>query len=94
MADLEPAFLGFAHFGADPAVAERLADAEDRLGRWVAHVEGLADDDAAIDAFRGWVLDGYRAEGYGEDVIATYDANTFWPMQVAGIRRWLETSNR
>ena len=40
---------------------------------------------------RRWVLDGYRAEGYDEETIATYDKNTFWPMQSAGIRRWLET---
>ena len=92
MSALEPAFLGFAHFGADFDVTERLADAEDRLDRWVTKVEQLADDDAAIDAFRSWVLDGYRAEGYGEEVIGMYDANTFWPMQIAGIRRWLSAA--
>jgi glyoxylase-like metal-dependent hydrolase (beta-lactamase superfamily II) len=92
MAALEPSFLGFAHFGRDDDVVSRLAEAEDRIWQWVARVEGLPDDESAVGAFRDWVLDGYRAEGYDADVIATYDANTFWPMQLAGIRRWLAAS--
>ena len=90
MASLEPSFLGFAHFGRDPDATSRLAEAEERLGSWVSKVEGLARNESAIGSFRGWVLDGYRDQGYSESVIATYDANTFWPMQVAGIRRWLD----
>jgi len=89
MAALEPAFLGFAHFGIDRSPQERLAEAEDRLGEWVSRVEALPDDDSAVSEFRDWVLDGYRTEGFNEDVIEVYDRNTYWPMQVAGIRRWL-----
>jgi hypothetical protein len=40
------------------------------------------------------VLDGYRDLGYPEDLIEVYDVNTFWPMQVAGIERWLATRDR
>ena len=67
----------------------RLNEAVDRLGRWVTRVESLPDDEEAARVFREWVLDGYRSEGYDEDTIETYDRNTYWPMQVAGIRRWL-----
>lgn len=91
MAALDPAFLGFAHFGTDQRPQATLAEAEERLWAWVRQVEQLPEDDRAVDAFREWVLAGYRAEGYDEHVIATYDENTFWPMQVAGIRRWLDS---
>lgn len=89
IAALQPSFLGFAHYGRDDDVASRLLEAEDRIGRWVARVEALPDDESAVGVFRDWVLEGYRAQGHAEDVVATYDANTFWPMQLAGIRRWL-----
>jgi len=56
----------------------------------VEFVRGLPDDDeTAWQELRRWVLDGYRADGCPEEMIAVYDDNTFWPMQVAGIRRWL-----
>jgi hypothetical protein len=55
---------------------------------WVEAVSGL-DDDQMVATMREWVLSGYRAEGYPEDTIARYDRNTYWPMQSAGIRRWL-----
>lgn len=93
MAALDPNFLGFAHFGADRQPLRRLAEAEERLGAWVTKVQSLSDGDSAVDEFRAWVLDGYRADGVEEDVIDTYASGTFWPMQVAGIRRWLETSS-
>ena len=94
MAALDPAFLGFAHFGADQEPLQRLEEAEQRLGAWVTKVESLPDSDSAIDDFRTWVMDGYRADGVDESIITTYATNTFWPMQVAGIRRWLEVSGR
>ncbi len=47
------------------------------------------DDETAAAALRSWVLEGYRDRGVSDEIIATYDVNTFWPMQVAGIRRWL-----
>jgi len=90
IADRGPGFLGFAHFGPDRDPQASLAQATDRLWDWVRWVEAAGDDDGALaDKMRQWVLDDYRRQGYAEDVIATYDRNTFWPMQAAGIRRWL-----
>ncbi len=90
MAARNPAFLGFAHFGQDRRPQEALAEAEERLWDWVRFAEAHPDDEAG-SALREFVLDGYRQQGYGEEVLAVYDANTFWPMQTAGIRRWLST---
>jgi glyoxylase-like metal-dependent hydrolase (beta-lactamase superfamily II) len=91
-----PAFLGFAHYGPDRDPQGTLAAAERRLWDWVRWVEAAAplDDAAVVAALRAWVLDGYRAEGYPEHVIARYDRNTYWPMQAAGIRRWLAERDR
>lgn len=92
MAALEPAFLGFAHFGPDYRVQEALVEAEERLWSWVGFVESLPshDPEEAAAKLREWALEGYRREGYAEDVLAEYEAATYWPMQVLGIRRWLE----
>jgi glyoxylase-like metal-dependent hydrolase (beta-lactamase superfamily II) len=91
MAERDPAFLGFAHFGPDPTPQDTLAAAANRLWRWVEWVDAAAygSDEELTAAMRRWVLDGYRGEGYSDDVLAKYDRNTFWPMQAAGIRRWL-----
>lgn len=88
----DPEFLGFAHFGPDRTPGETLDRAQERLWRWVRWVEGAAaeENDDLVGAMRTWVLAGYRAEGYSDEVVAQYDRNTFWPMQAAGIRRWLE----
>ena len=86
-----PAFLGFAHFGPDRDPAASLDQAETRLWEWVHWVEGMADldDEAVSDALRDRVLASYRSEGHDEATIEMYDSTTFWPMQSAGIRRWL-----
>ena len=91
MAAREPAFLGFAHFGVERDPDRSLAEAEERLWDWVRFIRELGemDTDAAAARLREWTLDGYRDAGYPEDVIATYDKNSFWPMQVGGIQRWL-----
>lgn len=91
MAAMDPAFLGFAHYGVDRQPLERLAEAEERMGAWVERAATLPADDSAVDTFREWVLDGYRAEGIPPDIIEVYDANTFWPMQVSGMRRWIDS---
>jgi len=83
-----PAFIGFAHFGPATDAAATLASAEERLWNWVAWVERAGDGDLA-EAMRTWVLDDYRHGGYDEATIATLDRNTFWPMQAAGIQRWM-----
>lgn len=91
IADRSPEFLGFAHFGPDYEPATTLADAERRIWEWVHWVASVAPlpDAEVVERMREWVLEGYRMDGYGEDTIARYDRNTFWPMQAAGIRRWL-----
>jgi len=89
LAALDPSFLGFAHFGPNYQPAAALAEAEQRLAEWVEFVTGLTDDAEASSKLRQWVLEGYRTQGIADSVIATYDTNTFWPMQAAGIQRWL-----
>ena len=91
----QPAFLGFAHYGPDRDPQGTLETAQRRMWDWVRWVEGAAalDDAALVAAMREWVLAGYRAEGYPDDTIARYDRNTYWPMQSAGIRRWLSQSS-
>jgi hypothetical protein len=93
MRDREPRFLGFAHFGPDYRVAETLNEAEERIRDWVRVVEDSAglDDVAATQALKEWSHRHYLARGFREEDIRRYLAKTFWPMQVAGIRRWLAT---
>lgn len=88
----QPDFLGFAHYGPDRNPDATLATAETRIWAWVDWVrQSAAEGDGSLaEHMRDWVLAGYRAEGYPEDVIARYDRNTFWPMQASGIRRWLD----
>ena len=88
-----PSFLGFAHYGPhfDPPAA--LAEAEERLWQWVGWVQGRAPADDLDDAFRRWVLDGHRSRGMAESDVEHYDRHTFWPMQPAGIRHWLDRRN-
>ncbi len=85
----QPAFLGFAHFGADPRPQATLARAEERLWEWVRWIEQVTPDDNIAELLRDWVLNDYRAQGYEEALIDRYDRNSFWPMQAAGIERWL-----
>ena len=90
MAARQPGFVGFAHYGVADDASRVFSQAEDRLGDWVGFVERLGTSGEPADVLRAWVLDGYRSEGIGEDDIDQYDRNTFWPMQVAGIQRWLD----
>lgn len=90
LAERQPAFLGFAHFGPDRDPQVSLDQAITRLWEWVGWVESAGDGDDLSNRMRDWVLEGYRGEGYDEDTISRYDKNTFWPMQAAGIRRWLD----
>lgn len=85
-----PEFLGFAHFGPDPDVARTLEAAERRMWGWVGWVEAAAAANGDLsDAMRAWVLADYRAQGFDPADIDALDRNTFWPMQAAGIERWL-----
>jgi glyoxylase-like metal-dependent hydrolase (beta-lactamase superfamily II) len=84
-----PSFLGFAHYGPhfDPPAA--LAEAEARLWEWVGWIESHGPDEPDVDEFRRWVLDGHRSRGMAEEHVDHYDRHTFWPMQPAGVKRWL-----
>lgn len=91
MLERQPSFLGFAHFGLEPRVAETLAAAEQRIWDWVRVVESTAHltDEAATDELKLWSRHHYLDLGFAEEDIRRYEEKTFWPMQVAGIRRWL-----
>lgn len=91
LAARRPAFLGFAHYGPARDPQRALSEAEERLWDWVRWIESAAGRGAEslTDELRSWVLDGYRRLGCPEDVVARYDRNTYWPMQAAGVLRWL-----
>ena len=89
MAARQPGFVGFAHFGVAEDATRVFSEAEARLDEWVEFVEGLDGPGDPAEQMRTWVLDRYRAEGVPEESIEQYDRNTYWPMQVTGIRRWL-----
>ncbi|MBT8164937.1 MAG: MBL fold metallo-hydrolase [Acidimicrobiia bacterium] len=89
MAARQPGFVGFAHYGVTSHVARVFDQAEARLGEWVSFVESLGEAADASDRLRDWVLGAYQSEGIPEEDIDQYDRNTFWPMQVTGIQRWL-----
>ncbi|MFQ5555498.1 MAG: MBL fold metallo-hydrolase [Acidimicrobiia bacterium] len=96
MAERNPTFLGFAHYGVHDDPATALMEAEDRLDEWVRFVEALgeSDPDVASDRLREWTIAGYRESGVPEDVISEYASGTFWPMQATGILRWLSLRDR
>ncbi|GBD85657.1 hydroxyacylglutathione hydrolase [bacterium BMS3Abin02] len=91
MLDRRPSFLAFAHFGPRYDVETTLIEAEERLREWVQAVSTFAgmSTEAAGERLRLWTADKYRGFGYSEDAIASYAEKTNWPMQAAGIRRWL-----
>ena len=95
MADLDPSFVGFAHFGPAYDAAAKLADAEARMWDWVGMVEALGTDDVsddeATERLRDWTWRDYEARGFSREDIRRYDEAMFWPMQVTGIRRWLRS---
>lgn len=91
MLERQPSFLGFAHFGPEPRVAETLAAAEQRIWDWVRVVESTAHltDEEATSELKLWSRRHYLDLGFADEDIRRYEEKTFWPMQVAGIRRWL-----
>ncbi len=89
MASRQPGFVGFAHYGVAEDTTRVFDEAEARLGEWVGFVQSLADAPDASERLREWVLAGYRSDGLSEDDIDQYDRNTYWPMQLTGIERWL-----
>ena len=95
MLERVPMFLGFAHFGPDYQVAQTLSSAEDRIWDWVRVVEATAhlDDEGATEELKLWSRRHYLNLGFAEEDIRKYEEKTFWPMQVAGIRRWLATKD-
>ena len=89
MSARQPGFVGFAHYGVADDAPRVFSEAEVRLNEWVEFVERLDGPGEPAELMRSWVLDRYRSEGFSEAAIDQYDRNTFWPMQVAGIQRWL-----
>ncbi len=89
MAARQPGFVGFAHYGVAEDSPRVFEEAEARLGEWVAFVETLEGAPDAAERLRDWVLAGYRSDGMTDEDIEQYDRNTYWPMQVTGIERWL-----
>lgn len=85
-----PAFLGLAHFGPHLDPQRALLEAEQRMWEAVAWVEAAGAMQDPTAAYRDWIVAGHRARGTAEDEIAKYDDHTFWAMQPAGIRRWLD----
>ena len=49
------------------------------------------DDEEATEELKRWSHAHYLDLGFAEADIRSYETKTFWPMQVAGIRRWLAT---
>lgn len=94
MAARSPGFVGFAHFGVTEDAHRVFTEAERRVDEWVEFVAALPAEADAPSALRDWVLDRYRQEGFSEDQISQYDRNTYWPMQPAGIQRWLDLQAR
>ncbi|MFQ5524586.1 MAG: MBL fold metallo-hydrolase, partial [Acidimicrobiia bacterium] len=92
MAEREPQWLGFAHFGVHSNPSRAFDEAEQRLDDWLRYAAALPrDEETAADQLRDWVLSGYRDEGFDEEMVDTYDKNTFWPMHVTGMWRWLDS---
>ncbi|NOY54840.1 MAG: MBL fold metallo-hydrolase [Actinobacteria bacterium] len=91
MLDRRPSFLGFAHFGPRYDVETTMIEAEERLREWVEVMSTFSgmSNEAAGERLRVWTADKYRAFGHSEEAIASYAEKTNWPMQAAGIRRWL-----
>lgn len=96
MLERAPRFVGFAHFGPNYDVADALESSRDRLWNWVDFVSsiGALDDDQAAQRLRDQVLSEMAANGQAAEDVAFYDRVTHWPMQVTGIRRWLQQSAR
>ncbi len=94
MAERSPSFLGFAHFGPNYGVGEALEDAEARIWDWVRVVQRTAhlDDATATEELKQWTRRHFLSLGFRAEDIDRYEVKTFWPMQVAGIRRWLAAS--
>jgi glyoxylase-like metal-dependent hydrolase (beta-lactamase superfamily II) len=85
-----PSFLGFAHYGLHTDPPGALAEAEERLWEWVHWIEHHEPAGTTAGEFRRWALGGHRARGMTEADVAHYDQHTSWPMQSAGVRRWLQ----
>jgi glyoxylase-like metal-dependent hydrolase (beta-lactamase superfamily II) len=91
MADRDPSFVGFAHFGPEYDVEATFTEAERRLDEWVRFVESIADEPIEIAGtlLRRFSRDRYLEEGHSPGEIDWYASRTNWTMQVAGIRHWI-----
>lgn len=97
MAALDPAFVGFAHFGPRHDAAEALDESERRVWEWVSFLETLGElpDDDASARLREETLRRYAEAGAGQAQLKFYElAAGRWDMHVTGVRRWLERHAR
>lgn len=95
MAERDPSFLGFAHFGPEYDARGKLYEAEQRLLEWVQVVRAIPDldDTAATSHLEAWTRRHFLDLGHTAGEIQAYAEKTNWPMQVAGIRRWLAAND-
>ena len=93
MAALDPAFVGFAHFGPRHDAQAALQESEARVWEWVSLIQGLGDlgEDEAVKVLRDDTLGRYREAGASEEQIKFYDAAAGrWDMHLTGVRRWAQ----
>ena len=93
MAALDPAFVGFAHFGPRRDAQAALNSAENRIWEWVELIEQLnhLPDDQAAHLLEDHTLTRYRSDGAPPQELAFYTgASGRWDMHVNGVRRWID----
>jgi glyoxylase-like metal-dependent hydrolase (beta-lactamase superfamily II) len=97
MAALDPAFVGFAHFGPRHDAQTALSSAEARVWEWIRMIEsyaGLETDEAgrrlALDTIAQ-----FQAFGSMPEHVAAYgDRNARWDMHITGVRRWMSQAEQ
>lgn len=97
MAQRDPSFVGFAHFGPRHDAQTALADAEERVWDWVELIDSYAalEGDEAGRALARETIARFQANGASADHVELYGEHTAsWDMHVTGVRRWLEKKPR
>ena len=93
MAALDPAFVGFAHFGPRHDALAALDESEERVWEWVDLIE--QDRELPLEEssrrVRAATIELYESGGATEGDIAFLDqAAGIWDMHISGVRRWLD----
>ena len=93
MAALDPAFVGFAHFGPRRDAQVALNSAENRIWEWVELIEQLnhLPEDQAAHLLADHTLTRYRSAGAPPEELAFYTgASGRWEIHLNGVRRWVD----